>query len=290
MARLEQAGDTFGVGPKEYVKVTNISGTTWTVTRAQGGSSAAAWASGDKLRQVVTAETLTNMVQRSATWTSDPGVSGFILTLWSNYAPGTNAGEAVVFYSSASGTKRRVLWVNENNAFRCAASRVDEVPHKVHGYEGGGQTADLSQWLDKWGGSVLSGVHADGTFYAPNLGETIIVGLDGTLSITTGNRRWPNLTGKTLTITAMSLQLTGAGPVGADFIVDVNKNGTTIYSTQANRPKVTDGTSAPAYVTPTLPNDLDIAAGDYLTVDIDSVGTTTPAASFILIIKTKFKA
>lgn len=65
-------------------------------------------------------------------------------------------------------------------------------------------------------------------------------------------------------------------PTGASIIVDVNKNGTTIFTTQSRRPTIaasgftaTNGT--PIEVTA-------LAAGDYLTIDIDQVGSTIPGS------------
>ena len=61
----------------------------------------------------------------------------------------------------------------------------------------------------------------------------------------------------------------GSAPTGSDIIVDVNKNGTTVFTTQTARPKIfagqTTATGTPAITT--------IAQGDYITVDIDAVGS-----------------
>ena len=61
-------------------------------------------------------------------------------------------------------------------------------------------------------------------------------------------------------------------PTGAALIFDINKNGTTIFTTQANRPQIAAGSNASGAVT-----NMDVtslAAGDYLTVDVDQVGST----------------
>lgn len=63
----------------------------------------------------------------------------------------------------------------------------------------------------------------------------------------------------------------GTAPTGAAILVDVNKNGTTIYTTQANRPQIAVSTNT---ATGNSPNVTTLAAGDYLTVDIDQVGST----------------
>ena len=64
----------------------------------------------------------------------------------------------------------------------------------------------------------------------------------------------------------------GVAPTGADLIVDINKNGTTIFTTQANRPTIAIGGFDSGRV-----ENMDVtslADGDYLTADIDQVGST----------------
>lgn len=63
-----------------------------------------------------------------------------------------------------------------------------------------------------------------------------------------------------------------AGSTGTTT-VDVNKNGTTIFTTQANRPSVasTDGDNA---TDSAVPDVMSFAAGDIITIDIDTVETS----------------
>lgn len=92
----------------------------------------------------------------------------------------------------------------------------------------------------------------------------------GTLSMGSGSFKLPF----TLDAEIISVQLAvGTSPTGADLIVDVNKNGTTIFTTQANRPTVPDG-DANGVGAEATPDVTAIAEGDYLTVDIDQVGST----------------
>lgn len=65
----------------------------------------------------------------------------------------------------------------------------------------------------------------------------------------------------------------GVAPAGAAVIVDVNLNGTTIFTTQANRPTIADGGNQSAVETPDVTA---VSAGDYLTVDIDQIGSDDP--------------
>lgn len=60
-------------------------------------------------------------------------------------------------------------------------------------------------------------------------------------------------------------------PTGASLIIDININGTTIYTTQANRPTIAiDAFSVVA----TIPDITTILLGDKITLDIDQVGST----------------
>lgn len=62
-----------------------------------------------------------------------------------------------------------------------------------------------------------------------------------------------------------------AVPTGASLIVDVNINGTTIFTTQANRPSVAASANA---ANSGIPEIISLAAGDRLTVDVDQIGST----------------
>lgn len=60
-------------------------------------------------------------------------------------------------------------------------------------------------------------------------------------------------------------------PTGSSLIVDVNKNGTTVFTTQSNRPTIAiSGFSAAAAAV----NVTSIVDADYLTLDVDQVGST----------------
>lgn len=73
-------------------------------------------------------------------------------------------------------------------------------------------------------------------------------------------------------------------PVGASLIVDVNKNGVTLFTTQANRPTIADGANAS---TTTLPDITAVAAGDRITVDVDQIGVGTPGSDLYVSITIK---
>lgn len=71
-------------------------------------------------------------------------------------------------------------------------------------------------------------------------------------------------------------------PTGADIIVDVNLNGTTIFTTQANRPTIVDGTNEDASA---IPDVTAIAAGDVLEIDVDQIGSGTSGADLVVVIQ-----
>ena len=60
-------------------------------------------------------------------------------------------------------------------------------------------------------------------------------------------------------------------PTGDDILVDINKNGTTIFTTQGNRPTILDGATDDLSSTPDITS---LAFNDVLTCDIDQVGST----------------
>jgi hypothetical protein len=71
-------------------------------------------------------------------------------------------------------------------------------------------------------------------------------------------------------------------PAGANAIFNVHKNGTTIFTTQANRPTVAAGSQDGSAATPNVTT---VAAGDVLTVDIDQIGSSTAGADATVIIR-----
>lgn len=102
----------------------------------------------------------------------------------------------------------------------------------------------------------------------------------GTLVVATGVSRYP-VKGGTFQIQTIAAMVNTA-PTGAAILVDVNKNGTSIYGTQANRPSIAiSGTSATvgAHTATTVTD------GDYLTVDVDQIGSTVAGADLVVVIR-----
>lgn len=95
----------------------------------------------------------------------------------------------------------------------------------------------------------------------------------GTVLIGTGATRLYNDTGGTWTLLSVRASVESA-PSGGSVIIDLNKNGTTVFTTQANRPTITSTNLTSGKVTAI--DVTSVADGDYLTVDVDT--TTSPAA------------
>lgn len=98
--------------------------------------------------------------------------------------------------------------------------------------------------------------------------------LTGTVSTGTGTVRNYNRTGSGLTILG-AWAAVGTAPTGATLIVDVNKNGTTIFTTQSARPTIAISGNSTTLSTPAVTT---LADGDYITVDVDQVGSTVAGA------------
>jgi hypothetical protein len=102
---------------------------------------------------------------------------------------------------------------------------------------------------------------------------TLTFAVVGTLAV--GTDRAPTILAPcTLTIVKVKLVVKTA-PTGAAIIVDVNKNGTTIFTTQASRPQVAAGSTTGDSGTPDVTA---LAETDKLTVDVDQVGSGAAGA------------
>ena len=101
--------------------------------------------------------------------------------------------------------------------------------------------------------------------------EIIIISLsDETTDLTTGNGKASFNMPFAMTLTKVKASVNTA-PTGASIIVDVNEAGSTIFSSQGNRPTIAaGGTSANAAAI----NDTDLADNALITFDIDQIGSS----------------
>lgn len=101
----------------------------------------------------------------------------------------------------------------------------------------------------------------------------------GTLTVSAGSNRLFNDTGRTLTISSVRANVITA-PGGAAVIVDVKKNGVTVFTTQANRPTIASGATTSGRVP--NPDVNTIVDGEYLTVDVAQIGSTTAGSDLTI--------
>ncbi len=111
---------------------------------------------------------------------------------------------------------------------------------------------------------------------AGNIARHLDFSLPGALTVQDGTIR--SYFGEAWSIIAVRASV-GTAPVGASIILDVWKNGATIYTTAANKPTIAAGANT---VDAALPDVTSIAAGDYLTVNIDQVGSTTAGSDLVV--------
>lgn len=101
----------------------------------------------------------------------------------------------------------------------------------------------------------------------------------GILTPIVGTMRLYNDTAAAWTIQGVRASA-GTAPTGASIIVDVNVNGTTIFTTQGNRPTIAIGGNTSGKVTNM--DTTSVAVGNYLTVDIDQVGSTVAGSDLVI--------
>lgn len=111
-------------------------------------------------------------------------------------------------------------------------------------------------------------------FVHAGLLETWQFAVPGVLTVQPGDSRAYNRTGQPMTIRGC-WAAAGTAPGGQPVVVDVLRNGVTIYTTVPNRPQVPAGSNGGGI---TVPDVTVLADGDYLTVDVVQVGTG-PAGS-----------
>ncbi len=110
--------------------------------------------------------------------------------------------------------------------------------------------------------------------------ENIAFSKGGVLTTGVGTFRFP-IKGGTFTIQTVAAML-GTGPGDGSILLDVNKNGTTIYGTQGNRPTFFIFQTSAQVLAHSVTT---VTTGDYLTVDIDQVDTSGAAANLVVAVR-----
>jgi hypothetical protein len=100
-------------------------------------------------------------------------------------------------------------------------------------------------------------------------------------TLTTGQKKQRILAPCAITLTKVRLVVDTA-PTGANLIVDVHTGtgaGTTVFTTQANRPTITAGNKTGVSTTPDVTS---IAEGDEFSVYVDQIGSTIAGADLTI--------
>jgi len=109
-----------------------------------------------------------------------------------------------------------------------------------------------------------------------NIPSTFVFSVSGTLEVATGKIKLIAL--RDCTITSITA-IVDTAPTDASLIVDINIDGTTIFTTQGNRPTITTGNTEDLSSTPDVTS---ITAGDVLTCDIDQIGSTVAGKDLVV--------
>ena len=140
---------------------------------------------------------------------------------------------------------------------------------------------------------LAKSVDASGTITSDGISSTVSLGVDsadvvdiigdtieyaqlnqsGALEITTGTVRW--VAPKNINISKTTASV-GTAPAGSSLIATLNKNGSTIDTLT-----ITDGSTTDANTGLSLT----VNSGDYLTVDITQVGSSTAGSDLNLIVE-----
>lgn len=240
--------------PTTYEIVNATARTGNTITHA---ATANAWAAGDKVYQVVAKDDLDAFLQSgapaSAISIADAGndftatdVEGALAELQSDHeADSTALSDHIADATAAhAGTA-----ISNTPAGNIAATTVQAAINELDSEK-----------------SATAHTHTET--------QTLLYSRAGTLATGTGTFRVYAPGGATWTISEVRASV-GTAPTGASLIVDVHKSGTTIFTTQSNRPTIAVSTNTD------LANAIEVtsfASGEYLTVDIDQVGSTVAGA------------
>jgi hypothetical protein len=130
---------------------------------------------------------------------------------------------------------------------------------------------ETGRWDESAGEWTFTGLAAAG------ITERLEVSEEGVLVTDVGSMRWYPPYNITLLDVATFV---GTAPTGATIEVDVNKNGTTVFTTQTKRPIIATSGFHDVSDTP----DVTALTGDtdYLTFDIDQVGSTVAGADLVI--------
>lgn len=109
--------------------------------------------------------------------------------------------------------------------------------------------------------------------------ETFVLSRPGALAVAAGTLQLP-LSGS-YTLIDYRVRV-GTAPTGAALIVDINKNGTTLFTTQSARPTVAVSTQLASTTAPAVTT---FVNGDYISVDVDQIGSTVAGSDLVVVLR-----
>ena len=78
----------------------------------------------------------------------------------------------------------------------------------------------------------------------------------------------------------------GTAPVGATILVDVNDDGTTVFTTQGHRPTIADG--ANDATSGAADGGTSVAKNSVITIDVDQVGSGTAGSDLTVFVRGRY--
>jgi hypothetical protein len=109
--------------------------------------------------------------------------------------------------------------------------------------------------------------------------ETFVLSRPGALVVAAGTLDLP-LSGS-YTLIDYRVRV-GTQPTGAALIVDINKNDVTLFTTQSARPTVAVSTNL---ASTTMPAVTTFVNGDYISVDVDQIGSTVAGSDLVVVLR-----
>ena len=107
--------------------------------------------------------------------------------------------------------------------------------------------------------------------------ERIDAGINGNLQIGVGRHKFYLGGGGTYVLDSVAVSI-GTAPTGQPAIIDINFNGISIYTTQANRPTIAIGANLATIAAHQV---VTFASGGYFGFDVDQIGSTFPGADLV---------
>ncbi len=210
------------------------------------------------------------------------GVMTFIVgntcTISGIYAYVENCNTEIIFDVNRNGT---TLYTTQANRPTCTnASLLDlSIPDSINLSPGEIITVDIDSLTGSASNLTIAIITEASTDYNyPKPKQQAILTFAGNITVGENPLRIYNTTGSAKTILQVHVSVATA-PTGSDILVDIHKNGTTIFTNQSNRPTVTASANTGISTTIDVSNWPD---GEYLTASIDQIGSSVSGANLVV--------